>query len=333
MPKAERIKYEVDPFNRLAFAKKGKTAGLPRFRNVLDGTFRIGRNNLLVYQLRSSSHPALPRRLKLSGNWSLNPQHQLALTLDKEQAQEVPNRLTLKGELIDAREDALVFSFSSKDADGKTHLYLLELEGKWQADRYNRLSFLAKKEKGLYDTLVLSGSWEVNEQNQIIYTYTKTGLKTKKKVKQEIAFKGFWEINQKQRILYALNKELGSGFEFKVNLAKPAKRGLEYELGLGLAPKKKKITLFGSWKVSEKLGLLFQMPYQDGKIRGIIFEADCKLADGYNLNLRLKNTRHEDLGIKLKLSKSLFKDEGEAFLEALKDGKEVSLLAGAGFRW
>jgi len=139
----------------------------------------------------------------------------------------------------------LVFSVSTRDSDGKTHLYILQLKGKWQADKYNRLSFLAKKQKNLYDTLTLSGSWKINE----------------------------------------------------------------------------------------KLGLLFEMPYEKGRLRSIAFEAACSLGSGYNLNLRLKNLRYEDLGINLKLSKTFFKNQDEAFLEALKEGKEVSLLAGAGFRW
>jgi len=325
MRKTERIRYEIDPFNRLIFSKSKRGRG---FRYVLDGTFRIDKNNVLTYQLKSSPNPPIPRQLKLCGNWSLDPEHNLALTLDKGK-----DKLTLKGEIIAARADALVFCVSTKDSGGKTHLYILQLQGQWQVDKYNCLSFLVKKENDLYDTLTLTGIWEVNAQNQLIYTYTRTALKRKKKLYQTFTFKGFWEITEKYRISYMLNEELNSGFDFKVNLEKPLKRGLQYEIGIGVAPVKKKITLFGFWKINEKLGLLFEMPYEEGKLRSIIFEATCSLGSGYNLNLRLKNLSHQDLGIDLKLSKTLFKNQGEAFLEALKEGKEVSLLAGIGFRW
>ncbi|MDD4981054.1 MAG: hypothetical protein PHC54_07370 [Candidatus Omnitrophica bacterium] len=323
MRKIEKIRYEIDPLNRLIFKKGG--AG---FRYVVDSTFRIDKNNLLTCQLKSSPYPSIPRQLKLCGEWSLDKKHNLTLTLNKTQ-----DKLILKSEIIATRADALVFSVSTRDSYGKTHLYTLQLEGRWHADKHNRLSFLVKKQKDSYDTLTLTGSWEVNAQNQLIYTYTKTALKTKKKITQAITFKGFWDITEKYRISYALNEELNSGFDFRVSLGKPLKRGLQYEIGIGAAPLKKKITLFGSWKINKKLGLLFEMPCEEGRLRSIVFEAACSLGSGYNLNLRLKNPRHEDLGINLKLSKTLFKNQGEAFLEALKEGKEISLLAGAGFRW
>jgi len=98
-------------------------------------------------------------------------------------------------------------------------------------------------------------------------------------------------------------------------------------------PAKKKIMLFGSWKVDEKLDLIFEMPYEEGKIRNIIFGATCNARYGVNIDFRLKTVLQRDLGMNLKLSKSIFKGQGEAFLEALKEGKKISILAGAGFRW
>jgi hypothetical protein len=185
----------------------------------------------------------------------------------------------------------------------------------------------------VYDELAFCGSWEVNKQNQLIYTYTQTKLKRKEKLTRSLTFKGYWDINEKNRISYVLNKELNSGFDFKVSLGKPAKRGLEYEIGLGVSPKKEKFTLFGSWKINEKVGASFEMPYKQGKIRSLIFGATCKLDKQMNLELSLKNTFHDNLGINLKLSRSILKGAGSAFAEALKEGKEISVLAGAGFRW
>jgi hypothetical protein len=185
----------------------------------------------------------------------------------------------------------------------------------------------------LNDTLTFTGSWEVNKQNQIIYTYTQTRLKRKVKLSRTITFKGCWDINEKNRVSYVMDKELNSGFDFKVSFGKPAKRGLEYEIGVGAAPKKKKFSLFGSWKINEKLGLLFEMPYEEGKIRSIVFGATCRLAGGTNLEFKLRNNLHKDLGIGLKLSKSILKGTGDVFLQALKDGRNLSIFAGAGFRW
>lgn len=333
MRKSEKIKYEVDPLNRLIYAKTSKESKVPKFRSVLDGTFRVDKKHALTYHIKKTQGPSIPRQLKLSGNWSLDKEHNLLLTLDKQNNQWAGNKLTLKGEIIDAKADELEFSISTKDSDGKTHLYMLRFGGRWQVDKYNRLSFLVTKEKGLYDELTFTGAWEVNPQNQIIYTYTKTSLKTKEKLYRTITFKGFWDITAKYRILYVLNKEINSCFDFKVSLGKPAKRGLQYEIGIGATPKKKTITLFGAWKINEKLGLLFEMPYAEGKVHRIVFGATGKLDRGYNLDLRLKNARHQDLGIDVKLSKTILKDQGQAFLEALKENKEISLVAGFGLRW
>jgi len=37
----ETIKYEVDPYNKLAISKTCKTSNLPKFRQILEGRFKI----------------------------------------------------------------------------------------------------------------------------------------------------------------------------------------------------------------------------------------------------------------------------------------------------
>ena len=130
-----------------------------------------------------------------------------------------------------------------------------------------------------------------------------------------------------------LNKEIKSEFDFKVSVGKPAGRGLEYEIGIGARPSKKTITLFGRWKVSKKMGLLFEMPYEEGEIRSVTFGGWGKLGSNYNLEIRLENKLGEDLGINVKLSRRILKSQGEAFIRALNSQEEVSIVAGAGFRW
>ena len=324
MKKVEKLKYEIDPSNRLI---------LGQFRYVIDGTFKTDKNNTLIYHIKSPSPPAIPQQLKLTGSWSLDKNHNLVLTLDKENNQRAGDRLTLTGEIINAQDDKLEFSLVTKDHAGKNSFYILRLAGRWQADKYNRLSFLVSKKDGLGNELTLSAGWELNKQNQLVYTYIKECLKTKKKISRSIAFKGFWDIAEKSRISYLLNKELNSGFDFQVSAGKPAARGLEYEITIGAMPTKKKITLSGSWKLNPKIGILFEMPYAEGKIRSIIFGGSCKLNDDYTLEAKLKNNLRQELGINLKLSRKILRNQGEAFLQALKENKEISLGAGIGFRW
>jgi hypothetical protein len=319
----EKIRYEVDPFNRLI---------LPGFRSVAEGEFAITKGGLLAYRLKKPSS-FLPQELKLSGNWSLDKNHNLVLTLDKENNQRAGDKLTLEGEIIDVAGDKMVFSLVSKNTAGRTRFYILRLSGKWQADKYNRLAFLIAKDRDAPDKLTLSGSWEVNRRNQLSYTYIKTGLKTRDKITRSITFKGYWDINQKNRLSYVLDKNLNSVFDFQVSWGRPAKRGLQYELGLGAGGVKKKLLLFGSWKINPRLGLIFQMPLGKEKNRDLLFGANCRLDEKDNLELKLKDTRQHDLGIELKLTRTLPEGLGEAYIKALKEGKEISLLAGIGFRW
>jgi hypothetical protein len=321
-----KIRYEVDPFNRLV----KDTAGL---RRVLDGEFKIGRGNSLSYLVKSSLGSGAPQELKLRGKWSLNKEHNLVFTLDKENTQVSGSKLTLRGEIIQARADKIEFSISSRDSNGQAHLYLLSLSGVWQADKYNRLKFLAQRKQEAFDELTLSSTWEVNRRNELTYTYIKERLKTKEKSRHQLTFAGYWEITRKLRLIYQLDKTLGSYFDFSASLAEPLPRGLRYEIGVGLRPKTKKITLFGSWRLNPRVGLEFEMPTEQGKIRAIVFGANVRLAPGRLLELKLKNSLNQPLGLTLKLSQTLFKDQGEAFIQALKEGKEISLRAGLGFRW
>jgi len=301
-------------------------------RQTVDGEFEI-ENNELSYRLQKPIPGTSPSRLKLQGNWSLDNEHNLVLTLDRENNMVSGDKITLEGEIIDAKANELAFCLRSKDINGQSHLSLLKLSGKWQADKYNRLSFLIQRERGSSNTLTFTGSWEINKKNELTYTFTKSYLKRKYKINHSITFKGYWDIREKLRLSYVLSKELDSGFEFQVSAGKPAPRGMEYSLGIGVAPQDKRIKLIGSWKVNPRLGLIFEMPYEEGRIRALVFGADCRLAQGTDLEFKLRNNLNKDLGVSLRLSKSVLGDSGKAFVEAVKERGNLSIFAGIGIRW
>jgi len=333
MKKTEKIRFEIDPHNRLVYEKTGRKSNIPGFRTVVDGKFEIDKDNQIIYHVKKAQGSDIPQQLKLKGKWALDKGHNLALTLDKWGDQIAGNKLTLKSELIDAKDNMLAFSLTTKDSKNNTHIYIVKLGGRWQADKYNRFTFNVQKETGISDKITLTGAWEVNKQNEIIYTYEKFTAGKKEKITKAVTLKGYWEIAGKHRIIYVLNKEIESKFDFKVSVGKPAARGLEYEIGVGAAPSKKTITLFGSWKVNKKVGLLFEMPYEEGKIRSVILGGWAKLDENHKLEVRLQNKTGEDLGIDIKLSRRILDGQGEAFIRALKSQKEVSIVAGIGFRW
>ncbi len=332
MKKKEECRYAVDPFNRLIAKESGRETQVAGFRHILDGEFKTDKNNSLFYHLKSPAQSSLPQQLKLKGSWSLGEDHNLIFTLDKESYTQ-SDKLTLQGEIIRAESSRIIFSLVTRDEQGRARFYLISLSGRWQADKYNRLSFLVSR-KGLpEDEIVFTGTWEVNTQNQIIYSYTHPASGRNKKTRRTLTFKGYWDISRKFRLSYILNKETASGFDFAVSLGRPLKRGMRYEAGIGIAPGKEKITIYGSWKINEKLGVIFEMPREKGRMERILFGAECKLNPDYTLELKLKSALGKELGTSLRLSRDLLKGRGEAFIQALKDGKKTALIAGAGIRW
>ena len=280
----ENISYEIDPHNRLIAKKTGRASGVTGFREVLDGRFSIGEDNSFAYHVKKSSNSDIPQQIRLSGDYSLDAGHNLILTLNKWNNQVEGNKLIIKSQLLDAKDNELAF---------KGSIYILKLNGAWHADKQNRLSFEVTKEKGPKDRLTLQGSWKLNNNNEITYTSANT-----------LTFKGCWDITENQRITYILNKKINSGFEFS-----------------------------GKWRLNERFGLFFEAPFKGRKPQNISFGADCRLGENNTIEFKLKNNRNKDMDIALRLSKNILKGQGEAFIEALKEAKEVSLLAGIGFRW
>jgi len=250
------------------------------------------------------------------------------LTLDKWNNQCEGNRLVFKGDLIDASGNELVFSIETKQG-----ISLLKFSGAWQADKRNRFTFHIASEEGAASVLIFQGAWVVNEQNEITYTYTRTPLGSKEKIKNSIVLKGYWNISQKNRLSYVLSEELNSRFDLKVSFEEAKKGSLCYALGVAYAPGKKLVTLVGTWKIDKGAGLLFEMEYSEGRVKTIIFGASVTWTDGCLLELKLKNESGADLGMEVSLTKQFFAGQGEAFIKALSCGKEMSIVGGLGFRW
>ena len=97
----EKVRYEIDPHNRLVIKKTGKKTKLARFRRVLDGRFKTDRINSLTYHIKAPIPQDLnaPHQVKLRGRWSLTKNHDLRLTLDKWRRQTFGDQLTLQGDI------------------------------------------------------------------------------------------------------------------------------------------------------------------------------------------------------------------------------------------
>lgn len=336
----QKVRYEVDPHNRLVVEEAGRKTKLTRFRKVLDGQFKVDGDNELSYHIKAplQKDMTIPHQINIKGRWSLTDDHDLMLTLDKVGRETFGEQIVLRGEIINVNENSLLFSITRKTKENIQSTYILNFQGAWQADESNRLIFHIKKEKGTYDILTLNGTWDINKHHQIIYQYEKSRLIRKKKKIHTLTFKGYWEILDKARISYVLDKDTDSLFNFRTSAGIFEDDYIKFEIGVDLArrtkPVMKTITLFGNWRLKRGTGLIFEVEYDDRKIFAIVFGLEATLTDKDTILFRLKNEMaNKDLGINLELSHKILKGDGEAFLRLLKSKQESAILAGTAWRW
>lgn len=334
----QKVRYELDPYNRLIV--NGAESGPEKFRRVLDGRFKTGENNELSYHIKSplSADESIPNQVRIDGNWALTDKAELQLTFDKESRKIFGNAITLQGRIIDVNKNSLLFSVATKTEDNTQTTYVLNLQGSWKADEFNRLSFYVKKEQGRYDILTFNGAWTIDKNHQIIYRYEKAALIRKKKETHALIFRGYWDIKDKVRISYLLDGSPGSVFDFETSAGILQEDYIKFEVGIRSSrrprPIKRSVTLFGKWKLKKDTGILFEIEYESGQVHTIVFGADAKLTDNDTVLFRLKNsTDNKDMNMTLELSHKVLEGDGELFLRGLSSRRELAVYAGAAWRW
>jgi len=333
-----KITYEVDPYNRLIINKSGKESELARFRQVLDGRFKVDENNTLTYLIKAPTPQGteIPHQVKLEGKLALDKDHNLCLELNKWGRKTLGDKLTLQGEIIDTSKNSIAFSLATRTKENTESIYILQLKGAWQADENNRLTFRVRKERGSEDILSFRGAWEINNQHQIIYQYEKAQLITKKKQIHTLIFQGYWDIKDKARISYVLDARSGSVFDFKAGAGIFKDKYIKYEIGIGSSRQeeaKRVLTLFGKWKIKKDIGLVFEIEYGNKEIHAITFGAEAKLTAKGKISFELKNEKNTGLSAQLELSREMLGGDGLAFLRFLKSKDEAAVYVGAGFSW
>lgn len=321
----------MDPYNRLI---------PPRFRKAVDGRFSLDRSGELIYQVKSplSEGEKIPHQIRLSGKWSLTDAHKLRLTLNKLGRDTLGEQLTLEGSIIGYGENSLLFALTTTSKKGARTTYVMDFGGVWKADSRNRLTFHIKREAGRYDILTFNGAWDIDKRNKLSYSYETADLATKRRRVHTLKFDGHWDIRGRYRISYALGAGTDSSFDFKASAGIFKGSYIKYEVGIGLKgyarPVERVITLSGRWFLKEDVGVVFDLKYADKKTRYIAFGADFKLTGRDTVSLRLKTgSDNKDMGATVKLSRKIFKGDGEIFLRALVSGREKALYAGAAWRW
>ena len=336
----QKIRYEIDPYNRIVIAGSGTANDLPRFRQVLDGQFKTDENNTLSYLVRAPlpKNDNLPNQINLKGTWSLTDDHQLRLTLDKSARQTFGDQITLQGQLLDVYANSILFAITTTTKENTQSTYVLNLGGSWKADDNNRLSFYVRKEDGKYDILTFNGIWQINKNHQIIYQYEKADLIRKKRQTNTLTFKGYWDIKDRIRISYILSGDTDSVFNFKTGLGIFKEDYIQYEVGITLTDHQQQaiqtVKLSGAWNLKKDVGLVFEIECKDKKTKAIVFGADAKLTDNDTVAFKLKDdVENKDIGVNLELSHEILKGDGEVFLRTLASQRELAIYAGGAWRW
>lgn len=338
MDKKEKIKYELDPFNRLIAKKTGNKSEVRAFREVIDGTFKVDKNNTLKYHAKIPGEigSEFPHQIKLNGQWSLTKDHKLLFTLNK-RGRGVGDQLTFESEILDVKKNSLVFVVTTRSRNNIVKTYILDLRGKWQADKNNCLTFGVKREGGKHDLLTFDGKWEINKNHQLIYKYVTGSLVRKEKQLRTLTFKGHWEINDKTHITYLVENQSDSSFKFRAGIGIFKDKSISYEVGIGRAkgkvPVKQTVILYGNWKIKGRGKLVFEVEYEKGKLYAIAFNAEAKLTDKNSVKFKLKNELNQRLGAEIELTRGILKGNGELFIRCLASRKEKAVSLGVGFRW
>ncbi len=331
-----KLKYKISKNNQLAIIKK---------KEILThkGNFTVNSNNQLIYEVKESTYwrkeYEISKCITFKGKWSIDKKHNLLFTLSKTKNQLQGEKLLLNTKIIKVKANYLVFSLGTKGGPGTHELRLLQLKGRWQADKYNRLQFLVKKIK-TSDTLTFQGSWQI-KNNSLLYTYQRVSLITKTKRTHTLRFKGYWQINKPNRLTYILDAKGDSSFTFKVYLETPSLIGrkgvIKYRVGIGLKGsnlfKSETISLYGVWKLHRKTGLSFDIDYEKIGVKAISFGAFVKINSNNKITFKLRSREGKSLGMNVEFIRSFLKNKAKWFLKVISENKQPRLEWGMTIPW
>ncbi len=319
------MRFATDKSNRLVIKRKNEDL-------TINGSFSVDSKNRLIYLVNEPAawrrKYGITKKIIFEGTWRLDENHDLVMRVSSPD-HSCKDDLVLRGKIIAVSGNALVFGLESNRGQGRDSFGLLELKGIWQANQDNRIIFAVEK-RFLPDTLIFIAGWQVDKNQEIVYTYKKNDLKRKDKLENSFTFQGHWLIDSQNQLTYILSGSSESRFDFRAQLESPsiyAKDGqIRYRIGVGLSGQKRReniISLFGVWKFSRLLGLSFEMRYGQGRIESIEFGADADLSRNDKISFNLVNKTGKRLGINLIYTHKFIQDNNaQAFLRFKRLQKE-----------
>ncbi|WP_128698943.1 hypothetical protein [Candidatus Velamenicoccus archaeovorus] len=318
-----RIKYEIDPHQRLVLTGGG-------LRQVLDGTFKISKDDELVYHVKRPVAKNEPQQVRCRGSWSLDAGHRLVFSLDKWSRHIAGGKLVLGAEVLSVSGHELVFTLNSRDRDGNEKITLLTFGGSWQVDTDSRLNFLVEKGSGRPDRLRFRGSWTLNGDHELEYCFSRAGRSP-----QTLKFKGSWVVSGRDRLTYCLAESNSADTSARIDLEASLEHAfsdrLVFVLGGAVQPWQKKLIFFGKWRFDKTHGFNFELTHKEGRLSRMAFGGYARLKNGVTAEVELTAPRGEPLGAAVTLSGKI--GGGEAFLRLLKRSDGSAVFLGYGRRW
>jgi len=135
----------------------------PTFKKPLkvEGIFKTDSQNNLAFVINESlkwrKEYDLPKRIKFSGSWRLDPNYNLVL--ETKRTKDYPHSsLALSGKIQNVDSDYLSFELKKSSFSNVPKYYFIRLNGRWSTDRFNRLMFEVKKKiNRIFYDLKISG--------------------------------------------------------------------------------------------------------------------------------------------------------------------------------
>lgn len=259
------------------------------------------------------------------GQWQLDPNHEL---LYRERRRRKEARL--KGTLVAAEAEALVFSATVQESEAKTTTRLFKLTGDWRVDAKNRIVFEVEREAGKKDTLTFQGSWELGPYGEIVYSYETVRLRTKTKRVQRLVFKGQWDLSERRRLAFLIEGDTDSALRFRGAFQTQsilAKDGeIRYQIGVEASGRRRIQTLvfFGKWKISRQLELSFEIEYAGGRKHALVFGGTYFFRPDMTIEVKLRAREGMPLGVEVIFTRDFFAKEGQLFLRLRKTAEETA---------
>lgn len=238
-----------------------------------------------TYTINADNNLVSKNKVTIKGQWELTDIYDLAYIVTGTESSYSGQKFVITGTLKESSSSSLTFQVDHRNPENEGWNNIITLTGVWKSDIFNQLTFQVKKENTEHDILTLKGTWKLSPTNKIIYTYEKATLITKESETHSLAFKGYWKVKNSSRLYYDLEGESESGFSLKVGFGKIEKRKLHYKVMIGATPTKERYSLNGSWQLSPKVGLRFDVDYEEGEVQPIEFGTTLKLTDKDKIEL------------------------------------------------